>query len=45
MVNLFEDNGQYPTLAASILPSVPVTEVKPAAANSGQCHECQGSVT
>ena len=32
MFNLFEDNGQNPTVAASMLPPLPITEVKPAAA-------------
>jgi hypothetical protein len=35
MLNLFEENGQYPTLAASMLPPVLVTKVKPAAATRG----------
>jgi hypothetical protein len=35
VVNLFEENGQYPTLAASMLPPLLMTEVKPAAAKRG----------
>jgi hypothetical protein len=32
VVHLFEGNGQYPTLAASMLPPLLMTEVKPAGA-------------
>lgn len=35
MLDLFEDNGHNPTLAASMLPPLLMTEVKPAAATRG----------
>jgi hypothetical protein len=35
MFDLSKDNGQNPTLAASMLPPLLITEVKPAAATRG----------
>ena len=35
MFDLYEDNGQNPTLAASMFPPLLMTEVKPAAAKRG----------